>query len=205
MTLAADVVTSRGTLFPSDSVSVTSAYTCNYCNRMSIAVYQGKFPSGMSKSEWLDKLEDKVSWVPRFIDKRSYEDVPAHVAEAASEVHECVGAGTYRAAVQLARSVVEATAKEKGITSGNLVAKIDEMQARGLIREHVKAGAHEVRHLGNEMAHGDFVEAVTEEEAQETVGLMEEVLEEVFRSPARVERRRAARVAKKPNDGGSQA
>jgi hypothetical protein len=38
----------------------------------------------------------------------------------------------------------------------------------------VRDGAHEVRHLGNEMAHGDFVEPVDGEDAELVLQLMDE-------------------------------
>jgi hypothetical protein len=123
--------------------------------------------------------------------------VPSHIGEAADEAYRCLSIKAYRAAALLARSVVEATAKEKGITKGNLVAKINELHKQQLIREYVKDAADEVRHLGNDMAHGDFVDTVEPEEADEALALMDEVLEEVFQSPARVMRARAARLAKK--------
>ena len=50
----------------------------------------------------------------------------------------------------LARAVVEASAKEKGVTRGSLIAKIDELHEQGLLRGHIKA-AHEVRFGGNEV------------------------------------------------------
>lgn len=96
---------------------------------------------------------------------------------------------------------MEATAKDKGITSGTLAQKIDKMCERRLVREHVRDAAHEVRHFGNELAHGGFVQPVSEEEASEAVQLMEEVLNEVFQSPAKVARARAARLAKKSDRG----
>jgi hypothetical protein len=40
--------------------------------------------------------------------------------------------------VQLARSVVEATAKDKGITQGLLIKKIEQVHSGGFIREYVK-------------------------------------------------------------------
>jgi hypothetical protein len=49
------------------------------------------------------------------------------------------------------------------------------------------------------MAHGDFVESVTAEESDETLTLMSEVLNEVFQSPAVVERVRGRR-AKRSGD-----
>lgn len=46
------------------------------------------------------------------------------------------------------------------------------------------------------MAHGDFVEPTTKEDADEVIQLMVEVLDEVYQSPARREKRRTARLAK---------
>jgi hypothetical protein len=147
-------------------------------------------------------LVDKQGTVLKHFPEMLYEhpaieDVPEHLARAAEEAHNDLAHEAYRSATILARAVVEATAKEVGITTGKLVAKIDEMEKRGLIRELVKDSAHEIRYLGNDMAHGDFVDPVTAEEAEEIVGLMDEVLEEVFQAPARLARRKNARLAKK--------
>ncbi|MFC0539870.1 DUF4145 domain-containing protein [Kutzneria chonburiensis] len=74
--------------------------------------------------------------------------------------------------------------------------KIEKLHEQGRIRAHVKDGAHEVRELGNEMAHGDFVTPISFEEANLTLILMSEVLDDVFQSPARVQRARDARLAR---------
>jgi hypothetical protein len=75
------------------------------------------------------------------------------------------------------------------------------MRENDLIREHVKEAAHEIRHFGNDMADGDFIVPVTDEEAYEVLDLMAEILHKVFQSPAKIEARKAARLAKKA--GGS--
>lgn len=119
------------------------------------------------------------AWRPKHaVGKNYHEDVPEHIAGADSEAHQCRSVDADRAAVLLARSVAEATAKDKGITSGNLRAKIDTMYGQELVPKIVKARAHEIRHLGNDMAHGDFTQPVTPEEADEILELMDEVLDE---------------------------
>lgn len=134
-----------------------------------------------------------IDWWPRRIVFRSFLDVPAPIAASASEAYVCLGAGAYRAAGAMARAVIEATAKEKGITKGQIHNKIETLYDQRLIREHVRDAAHEVRHFGNDMAHGDFVDPVDEAEAEAILDLMSEVLNEVFQSPARVEKMKAAR------------
>jgi hypothetical protein len=55
------------------------------------------------------------------------------VADAAREAYRCRSVGAHRAAVLLARSVVEASAKDRGVTTGGLLAKIDKLFELGLI------------------------------------------------------------------------
>lgn len=136
-------------------------------------------------------------WWPKQVGGKHFPDVPDPIAEAADEGYRCYGIDAYRAAVLLARSVIEATAKDKQITDGRLVTKIDAMHEAELIRKVVKDGAHEVRHLGNDMAHGDFVEPVEQADAEEVLFLMAEVLHDVYQQDAWVNRRRAAREARR--------
>ena len=137
-----------------------------------------------------------LRWLPADMHGKRYEEVPEEIAAAAAEAHKCMGIDAYRAVTILARAAIEATAKEQGFKSGRLVQKIDAMHEARLIREDVRDGAHEVRYLGNDMAHGDFVGPVSKEDADLVLTLMDEVLEEVYQSPARVRRRRDARLAK---------
>ena len=137
-----------------------------------------------------------LDWWPKQVGGRHFPDVPEHIGQAADEAYRCYSIDAFRAAVLLARSVIEATAKDKDITRGQLVTKIDAMHKAELIRKVVKEGAHEVRHLGNNMAHGDFVEPVEQEESEEVLELMAEVLHDVYQQDARVNRRRAAREAR---------
>ncbi|GAA4871741.1 DUF4145 domain-containing protein [Saccharopolyspora cebuensis] len=184
-----------------DEKLLMNSYTGDCCGKLSIAWLGARSDSSPSNvyqvAERLHELNGQLSWWPLVGVGKEYEDVPEHIAAAASEAQKCLSIGAYRAAVSLARAVVEATAKAQGIMTGTLEVKINTLHDRGLIRLDIRDAAHEVRHLGNEMAHGDFVSPVDEEEATETLGLMEEVLDEVFQSPARTARRKAARVARK--------
>ena len=101
-------------------------------------------------------------------------------------------------AILMARTVIEATAKDKGILRGTLQSKIEELQASNWLREHIKESAHEIRHFGNDMAHGDITLSVDEMDVVEVLALMDEILNEVYQSHARlaaVRGRRLARVA----------
>lgn len=77
------------------------------------------------------------------------------------------------------------------------MAKIDSLASQGDIRPIVRDAAHEVRFLGNDMAHGDFIDAIVQEEADEILELMSIFLDEVFQTPTRITNVRNARQAKK--------
>lgn len=95
----------------------------------------------------------------------------------------------------LARSVVEAVAKEKGITRGPLSEKIDALKGQGHISEAMREAAHEVRFAGNEAAHGDLVaERLRIADAGAIVELMDSMLERVYQEPAKVARIRESRM-----------
>ena len=98
-------------------------------------------------------------------------------------------------AILMARTVVEATAKAKGITRGMLVAKIDDLAAQGFIRTDTKEAAHEIRHFGNDMAHGDIEDVPEVDDVRDVLVLMDEILSEVFQGPARTARLRNRRAA----------
>jgi hypothetical protein len=139
---------------------------------------------------------DLFVW-PETVAYRSYDDVPEAIASTASEAHQSLGAKARRAAVAMARATVEATAKNKGITRGNLQAKIEQLHANGLIGEDMMEAAHEVRFAGNEVAHGDILnEPISLEDAKEIVQLMDAILERVYQEPAKVARVRANRLAR---------
>jgi hypothetical protein len=178
---------------------VMACFKCDSCAILCIGYEEneGYLDIQGDEAEWLGRASGGLKWLPPDTSSKAYSDVPDEIASAASEGYKClIAVGAYRAAVLLGRAVIEATAKSKGITAGSLAKKIDAMYDARLIREHVRDGAHEVRYLGNDMAHGDFVEPVLKEDAELVLTLMDEVLEEVFQSPARVYRRQQARLAK---------
>lgn len=178
-------------------IQVMGCFRCDNCHAPSIAAATG-LPGNEDPLIWLAKKKSQ-EWhpePPRLIPIKSFPDVPPEIASAASEAHTCRNANAKRAAILMARSVIEATAKDKGITTGNLVSKVDQMHDKRLIRPDVRDGAHEIRQFGNDMAHGDFVHTVSLEDTDLVLALMDEVLDEVYQSPARVAKAKAAREAR---------
>lgn len=175
----------------------SAAFSCDECGVLSI---------GFSAPGWTASRVNNVNhnfreltdltWFPKRVEGASFPDAPSKIAGVASEAYQCFSIDAYRAAVMLARTVVEATAKDHEITSGTLAAKIKAMADQQLIRPAMKGAADEIRLLGNDMAHGDIEQPVTEEDAAEILKLMSAVLTEVYELPAKLEARKQARLAR---------
>ncbi|MFI1767502.1 DUF4145 domain-containing protein [Streptomyces sp. NPDC020800] len=130
-----------------------------------------------------------LNWEPVRIRRPSFPDVPTEIAETASEAHTCLSAGAARGAVALARAVVEATAKAKGITVNGIVGKIDALRDNGIISSLTADTSHQIRRDGNSIAHGDIGdESVSQDDAQAILEFMDALLDEVFQRPAKLQR-----------------
>jgi hypothetical protein len=170
---------------PDDAWSDPAAcLTCDHCDKPIAAELNNV---GMISQFW-----------PTSVKGKTFPDVPTPLADAASQAHMCLSAGSPMGAVVVARAVVEAVAKGHGITKGNLKAKIDRLYAEGHITSTMAAAATEIRFAGNEAAHGDVVADVMEErpgveDAAEVVGLMDSILERLYQEPARIAKIRTKR------------
>lgn len=173
---------------------VQAAFSCDNCLKLSVgSTIVGLnlgIPNGLDARWWNDK---RMHWTPEKVGGREFPDVPSHIASAADEAYKCQTVEAHRAAILLARSVIEATCKDKGVTKGQLAAKIDAMTDGKYIRPFTQDAAHELRHLGNDMAHGDFVEPIDADDADAVLEVMAEILNEVYQGPARVGRMREKR------------
>ena len=179
---------------------VQAAFRCNHCRKLSIgstAVGRNDVvPTQIDSAWWAEKT---LHWTPESIGGREFPDVPEHIAQAADEAFKCRSIGALRSAILLARAVIEATCKHHNVVKGQLAAKIEEMTSRGHIRTHTKEAAHELRHLGNDMAHGDFVSTVDADDADAVLTVMAEILDEVYQGRARVKRMREKRLVDQTN------
>jgi hypothetical protein len=123
------------------------------------------------------------------VHRKNYPDVPEAIASVASEAHQALGAEAPRAALATARAVIEATAKNKGITVDGIYQKIERLRAGDYISEAMKLAAHQIRLAGNDAAHGDLTEeAISVDRATRIVKLMDTILERIYQEPAEVAR-----------------
>lgn len=183
-----------------DGSDVRVAATCDFCSRISVA--EGIDPTASANpvidvataARVLERAGSKVSWLPTAAETPEVSDVPEPIERAAKEAYRSAAIGNHMAAILMARTVIEATAKTKGISSGVLASKINAMRDAQLIRPAIAEQAHEVRFAGNDMAHGDIDVAPDSVDSEEILALMASVLTEVFQDPARLERIRAKRT-----------
>lgn len=178
-----------------EGILLQGAATCDHCERASIGVSDQ--PGGQSGHTGKDRFDwtpdENFEWIPSKGVSPEFPDVPDAIAMAAKEAHASLSINARMAAILMARTVVEATAKAKGITGGQLWAKIDALATDGHIRESTREAAHEIRHFGNDMAHGDIDDVPSADDASDVLALMNEVLNEVFQGPARAARIKSRR------------
>ncbi|MGW4298729.1 DUF4145 domain-containing protein [Streptomyces sp. NPDC004646] len=140
----------------------------------------------------------ELRWEPMKIRRPDFPDVPDEIAETASEAHACLSIGASKGAVALARSVVEATAKAKGITQSGIVAKIDALRDNGIISALTADTSHQIRRDGNSIAHGDIGdEPISKDDAAAILEFMDALLDEVFQRPAKLQKLKDRHDARK--------
>lgn len=197
--------------FRSTDLLLSIAATCAYCGKPSVAFGN---PSTFRPydTDHLGEVEEyaaktALQWFPRVGETRDIEDVPPHITRAAQEAYSSASVGNYMAAILMARTVIEATAKHLGVTKGDLAAKINSLRDDHGLSKNVADQAHEVRFAGNDMAHGDIKapleESIDAEDADEILELMAAVLNGIFQEPARLARAREKRSAKRAREGGA--
>ncbi len=173
-----------------------AAYRCDNskCGRYSVVSWFTTYdPTEHYRSGEPEDYDRTVRWSPPPITRPDYPDVPQFLAGAAREAWVCHGHGAYIAACAVARSVIEAAAKEFQITVRGIEPKIDALAERNLIWGDLIASAHVVRQFGNDAAHGDIAQPVTESEARDVLDIVDELLHQLFSTPARSDRLRTSR------------
>ena len=71
--------------------------------------------------------------------------------------------------------------------------KIDALAERRLIWGDLIDSAHVVRQFGNDAAHGDVVKPASQSESKDVLDIMDELLHQLFTTPARSRRLRNSR------------
>lgn len=173
----------------SDGTLISAPFACNHCGAVSVG------HAHFSESDHRDQYESmarglvSLHWLPNRSSAPVFEDTPPEIAAPAQEAYTAWDHEAYRAAILMARAVLEAICKNHDVTKGSLFAKIDTMKSEGHITEALRRSAHAVRDLGNDMAHGDFVKTdPTEEQAKQVLAIMRQFIEQLYEQPAQTRR-----------------
>lgn len=175
--------------------NVEIAATCDACHRFNMAsgridvgsLHQRAAGTIMTSTQAIaDGAAMTIkSWAPSAMRPVDVTFIPEGVGGFFKEAHDVFSVGAHRAVLLLVRSVIEATAKDRGITTGSLVGKINQLADEGLIRAGTKDMAHTLRILGNDMAHGDIDQVPTPEDADDALMIARFVLDDVYVADAR--------------------
>ncbi|RSX57739.1 DUF4145 domain-containing protein [Bifidobacterium samirii] len=163
-------------------------YKCDRCGYPNIAHYAE--PTSDDPYEPFEPFE----WIPASATGKQYSDVPADVAQAASECYKCFNIGAYRAVVIMARSVLEAIITEKISHPANqqgkdktLTVKLKDAADAGIIDRRLSDLAKAIKDIGNGATHNIF-EEVSKDEAAYILGFMDLLIEDLYQQEERLKK-----------------
>lgn len=175
------------------------AYSCNRCGRV-LSTRLDTDNAELRKNsevgrflhahvENVERLEGGIDWQPPRLTTPDYDDVPHSIRSAAQEAHRGFGVGNTRSAILMARSVIEAVAKDHDVgPTRSLFAKIEALKDAQSLPEHFVAMAHAIRTWGNDMAHGDFDNEPDTGDAKNLLELMDNLLDTLYTQKATVKK-----------------
>lgn len=180
-------------------MAITGLYRCSQCAAPSIGTVISDATNRYDLV--MANRNSEPYWLPEAASGKEFPEVPGPIASAADEAHRCHSIQAYRGAIALARAALEATAKERGYTTGSLQQKIDAMTKDGLLRKNINDAADQLRQAGNHVLHADEaaneVDSATEDDADSALWLLDQVLQEVYQSTARLAKiKQSAETAK---------
>lgn len=182
-----------------------AAGRCPKCFRLNIAMQidfddytePSETPWGIKASQAI--WEGYVEIIPRIPKLDVFENVPEHIAESAREAESCLFYGNYRGAGALARAVIEAIAKDRKAQGNKLFDRIAKLKDAGPLSDLAVQQAHEIRILGNDLAHGDFTNAPDSRDVSDAVALLKVIINEIYQAPAKLKEMQERRDARKGN------
>ena len=118
--------------------------------------------------------------------------IPENLRRDLDEAKLCLSVQCFRACAVMARRCVQQACLTKGCKKDNLVGQIAELTQAGHITKDIEEWATVVRWIGNDAAHPNG-QAVTKEDAEDTLKLAEQFLHVLFVTPALAKARKTQR------------
>lgn len=123
-----------------------------------------------------------------------HEACPPHVGKYYLQALAAIDTRSWDGAVLLSRSALQAIMKQQQAGGGTLQKQIDDLLSRGLIVQSLRDWAHHIRVIGNEAAHADEEEEITEQDAREVTQLVGHVIQYLYVVPAQIQAQQARRA-----------
>ena len=187
-----------------DDVLYVAYCRCDNCSAPNIAITESvrdDYGTAYQAPQYMENPHRVIyTWLPSEPRGKEYKDVPNLIASPASEAYACYSINSYRACILMARSVIEAICKDKNIKTGNLAQKIEQLAKVASMPTIVTEQANEIRYFGNEMAHGDFTQPVSEEDANDVLDLMDIIIDYVYQQPEQLAALKKRRELRKQNN-----
>lgn len=183
---------------PHTPYALEEVWTCVLCDKSMIEIHV------FEESDRQDRSAVEVRFVyPNSPPRNLPSEAPETVASLFREASVAENAGAMRGAAGLYRATVEALVNDRGVASGNLQNKIEELKKLDIDNDIVD-DLHEARLLGNWSLH-DGLE-FTPDEIADVAHLVVDAVEQLYVEPARrqamrqsrKDRRLAAQVPKAP-------
>jgi len=172
-------------------VDQVSVLYCRNCRQGILVVEEQR----VADRSWREKTGGGVitwrgiHWWPA-ADAHVSPDVPADIAEVYKETARALHADCPRASVVMARRTLEAITVDKGETKGDLVDRLKNLAAKGVLLPTLADWAKEVRLVGNTGAHFDPIKSVSKKDAEQLVTFVRELLKYLYELPAELAKRK---------------
>lgn len=127
------------------------------------------------------------------------ENWPATVRRLWKQAHSALIGENYDSAAIMSRSALQAVTRHHKAKGNTLYSEIEDLSKKGVIPPIIKDWSHEVRELGNPVAHPDIAEneeddkATTSEDAADIVEFMDYFLKYIYDIPAQINKYRERR------------
>lgn len=105
--------------------------------------------------------------------------VPKLSAESFDEGERCYGARSFTACAIMCRRTLEGICAHHNVQGGNLVKKLQQLKANGVIEQRLFEWADSLRTVGNEAAH-DVTSTVSKEDARDLLDFTRAIVEYIF-------------------------
>jgi hypothetical protein len=171
-----------------------TSMVCRNCNQPIIVIeeeYIGEKPKLKNKEGGFIKYVGHFWWPLENV--KVNDKYPLNIRKVFSEAIICFYSNCFSASAVMSRRTIEAIAKDKGFSEGNLIDKIKSMKEKGVLQQALADWANEVRLIGNQGAHFDPINKVEEADAKQIIEFIEELIKYIYILPNELEEKRRKR------------